>query len=72
MTNIYKFTSTDTMTAKEVADIMQVLIVSLLQAIQQRQPTGNEDLEIDESIYVNLPEKLKGFFTASNSDPSAS
>lgn len=63
MTAVYKFTSADTMTPKEVADLLQVMIVSLLQAIQQRPPTGDEPLEIDEQIYVHLSSELKKYFS---------
>ena len=65
MTNVYKFNSHESMTPKEVADIMQVMIVSLLQAIQQRPPTGAEPLEIEESIYRNLKPELKKYFEKS-------
>ncbi len=64
---LYKFNSTEDMTTKEVADLLQVMIVSLLQAIQQRPPTGAEPLEIDESIYVNLTPELKRYFSESTS-----
>ena len=59
----YKFTSTKDMTTQEVADLMQVMIVSLLQAMQQRQPTGDEPLEIDDIIYNHLPSNLKQYFS---------
>ena len=62
---VYKFTATDTLTPKEVAEIMQVTIVALLQAIQQRPPTGAEPLEIDEAIYVHLAPNLKRYFSES-------
>lgn len=66
---IYKFASSADMTPQEVADIMKVVIVSLLQAIQQRTPDGNEPLEIDQAIYDNLPIELKKFFTESTTTP---
>ena len=64
---LYKFNSTEDMTTKEVADLLQVMIVSLLQAIQQRPPTGAEPLEIDEAIYINLTPELKRYFSESTS-----
>ena len=63
--NVYKFTSTDKMTPQEVADLMKVLVVSLLQAIQQRAPTGTEPLEIDEAIFVHLTPELQKYFSLS-------
>ncbi len=63
MTKVYRFNSSEDMTPKESADIMQVMIVSLLQAIQQRPPTGAEPLDIDEAIYAHLSPELKKYFT---------
>ena len=69
MNSVYKFNPHDSMTAKEVADIMTIIVVSLIQAIQQRSPTGTEPLEIDEAIYINLPEELKKYFEKSVAPP---
>lgn len=63
----YKFIPTDELTTKELAQIMQVVVVSLLQAMQQRQPTGDEPLEIDDIIYRHLPVHLKGYFVEQES-----
>ena len=62
MVKIYRFESKDTMTAKEVADLMQVVVVSILQAIQQRPPTGAEPLDIDEAIFTHLSPELQQYF----------
>ena len=71
MSSVYRFNSKDSMTPKEVADIMQVMMVSLLQAIQQRPPTGAEPLEIDEAIYNHLSPELKKFFEKTIAPPQA-
>ena len=62
---IYTYTPKDDMTVQELSGIVQVLFVSLIEAIQQQPVQGCDDLEVDETVYNNLPEDLKGHFTLS-------
>lgn len=63
---IYTYTPKDDITVKELSSIVQVLFVSLIEAIQQQPIKGSDDLEVDESVYNNLPEDLKGHFVLSD------
>lgn len=62
---IYTYTPKDDITVKELSSIVQVLFVSLIEAIQQQPIQGSDDLEVDELVYNNLPEDLKSHFTLS-------
>ena len=62
---IYTYTPKDDITVKELSSIVQVLFVSLIEAIQQQPIQGCDDLEIVELVYNNLPEDLKIHFVLS-------
>lgn len=62
---IYTYTPKDDITVKELSGIVQVLFVSLIEAIQQQPVKGCDDLEVDELVYNNLPEDLKTHFVLS-------
>ena len=58
----FKFKATEDMTVQELAEVMKVFIVSLIEAMQQKQPLGQDDLEIDDEIFEMLSPELQRFF----------
>ncbi len=58
----YIFTPTDDMTVKELATIMKVLMVALVQAMSGQIVLGDDDLEIEQPVYDNLSSELRKHF----------
>jgi len=59
---LYIFKPTDDITVQELANIMKVLFVSLIEGIQGKKVSGVDNLEIDAPIYNNLTPELKKYF----------
>lgn len=62
MTTLYKYEPQEDLTLQELSDIMKTLFVSLIEAIQQHNATGADDLEVDILIYRALPDHLQRHF----------
>lgn len=59
---LYDFNPTADMTILEVASIMKILFVSLIEGIQGQPTHGSDNLQIDDAIYDPMPESLKKYF----------
>lgn len=59
----YSFKPTDDITAKEVAVILEKMMVAFIQAISQRGAFNpNDTLDLEEPIFKFLPEDVKKHF----------
>ena len=61
---IYKFTPSEDMTVQELAAVFNYSMGAIIQAVNGDRPTGQEDFELDDSLYQALPTDLKRFFVA--------
>lgn len=58
----YTFKPSDDITTKELAMITKVFVVSILEAMQGKLPTGVDNLDVEEHIYNKMPEEIKKHF----------
>ncbi len=59
---LYDFQPTNEMTTLELASIVKVLFVSLIEGIQGQPTRGIDTLQIDDAIYNPIPDDLKKYF----------
>lgn len=59
---LYKFNIPEDITTYELAVIMKIMFVSMIEAIQGQATDGSNPLEIDNFIYDALPPDLKKYF----------
>lgn len=59
----FKFTPTEELTVKELADIFTVTMVALIEGITGQSLSGSDVLEFEEPIYNSLPDSAKKHFT---------
>jgi len=62
MSKIYNFDPQDDLTVAELAKVMQVLFVSLIEGIQGQPVKGADDLQVDEIVYNAVPVEMRKHF----------
>lgn len=66
---LYSFTPTEDLTTVQLALIMKVLFVSLIEGIQGQAVRGEDNLEVDDAIFNSLSKELQVYFVEKPDDP---